>query len=285
MDMAEILKEVVNQEASDLHLAVGVPPVVRIDGHLQNLDYPAARRQRGSRAHLQHPLAGSAPEAGDRLGGRLLLLALWPGTLPRQRLLPARDCWEAAFRLVPVDIKTVEELGSAQGPSLLLSQAPRLRSGHGPTGSGKSTTLAAIIDEINPARVRSHRHHRGPHRVPAQPQALRGEPEGGGDRHQGLPDRPPLCAAAGPRRHPHRRDARPGDHPDRLDRRRDRAPGVRHAAHAGLPADHRPHDRRLPAAPAGADPGADSGHAGGHRDPATATQGVAARAGWPPARC
>ncbi len=40
MDMAEILKEVINQDASDLHLAVGVPPMVRVDGHLLGMDYP-----------------------------------------------------------------------------------------------------------------------------------------------------------------------------------------------------------------------------------------------------
>ena len=44
MDIAEILREVIARNASDLHLAVGVPPVVRIDGHLQNLDYPNDRR-------------------------------------------------------------------------------------------------------------------------------------------------------------------------------------------------------------------------------------------------
>ncbi len=40
MDISDILKEVVERDASDLHLSVGLPPVARIDGHLRRLDYP-----------------------------------------------------------------------------------------------------------------------------------------------------------------------------------------------------------------------------------------------------
>ena len=54
----------------------------------------------------------------------------------------------------------------------------------GPTGSGKSTTLAAMIDHINATRTEPHHHHRGPHRVPAPGQALHHQPARGGGRHR-----------------------------------------------------------------------------------------------------
>ena len=82
----------------------------------------------------------------------------------------------AAFRLIPTEIKTLEELGI---PATLheLAEKPRgLVLVTGPTGSGKSTTLAAIIDEINRNALGAHPHDRGPDRVPAPPQALHRQP-------------------------------------------------------------------------------------------------------------
>ena len=82
----------------------------------------------------------------------------------------------------------------------------------GPTGSGKSTTLAAMIDLINADRGLPHHHHRGPDRVRARPQALPlvNQREVGPDTAS-FPDALRVGAARGPRRHPGRRDARPRD--------------------------------------------------------------------------
>ncbi len=85
----------------------------------------------------------------------------------------------AAFRLIPVNIKTIDELGL---PKILHTFCHKPRGFvlvTGPTGSGKSTTLAAIIDEINATQGRPYRDHRGSHRVPALSQALRGQPARG----------------------------------------------------------------------------------------------------------
>ena len=116
----------------------------------------------------------------------------------------------------------------------------------GPTGSGKSTTLAAMVNHINEnehghiltiedpiefvhesKKCLINQREVGPHTLSFAERAARG-------------------AARGPGRDPGRRDARPGDHPPRADRRGDRPPGVRHAAHQLGREDHRPHHRRVP---------------------------------------
>ena len=117
----------------------------------------------------------------------------------------------------------------------------------GPTGSGKSTTLAAMLDLINDDAPRAHPHDRGPDRVPAPAQEVHRQPARAGRRRAELRARPEGRAAPGPGRDPRRRDARPRDDLDRADRGRDRPPRLRHAAHAGHGADRRPHRRRVPA--------------------------------------
>ena len=74
----------------------------------------------------------------------------------------------------------------------------------GPTGSGKSTTLAAIIDEANRIRKGPHHHDRGPGRVRPREQELHREPPGGRDAYQVLHGGPARRAARGPGHHPRR---------------------------------------------------------------------------------
>ena len=82
-----------------------------------------------------------------------------------------RDALGAALRQIPQEIKSLDELGLP--PTLHeLTKKPRgLVLVTGPTGSGKSTTLAALIDEINRTRAGAHPHDRGPRRVRAPAQA------------------------------------------------------------------------------------------------------------------
>ena len=89
-DFAEVLLEVMEREASDLHLTAGSPPMVREQGKLHALDYPPLRPADHARDRLLDPHQRPAPEARDRLADRLRLLHPGQGALPRQRLLPAR---------------------------------------------------------------------------------------------------------------------------------------------------------------------------------------------------
>lgn len=144
-----LLQEVINQHASDLHIQVGLPPMLRVDGALA-------------------PIANT-PTLTSEMTEKLIFSILDPdqqqillkdkefdfsfsfGNLGRFRVnaFHERGNLAAAFRLIPNEMPTIEELGL---PSIVSSFAdyPRgLVLVTGPTGSGKSTTLAALIDKIN----------------------------------------------------------------------------------------------------------------------------------------
>ncbi len=152
MDMAEILKEVVNQKASDLHLAVGVPPVVRIDGHLRNLDYPVLEANE-ARELIYSILSQDQRQRLETDWEVDFSYSLYGHARFRVNAHFQRGTIGGCFRLVPTVIKTVEELGL---PKVVHSFCHKPRGFvlvTGPTGSGKSTTLAAVIDEINSSRA------------------------------------------------------------------------------------------------------------------------------------
>ncbi len=152
MDIGEILKEVVNREASDLHLAVGVPPVVRLDGHLENLDYPPLTPS-DARELIYSILSQDQRQKLETDWEVDFSYSLFGSARFRVNAYFQRGTLSAAFRLVPVGIKTVEQLGL---PKVLHSFCHKPRGFilvTGPTGSGKSTTLASLIDEINQSRA------------------------------------------------------------------------------------------------------------------------------------
>ena len=117
--------------------------------------------------------------------------------------------------------------------------------------------------------------HKSCHRQPAR--GRRGHPL--------VRQRAQARAAPGPRHHPGRRDARPGDHLGGPHRGGDRSPGVRDPAHPGRRADHRPRDRRLPAHQQQQVRDAARRHASGRRLPDAAARARTAGAAWPRPRC
>ncbi len=151
MDIAEILREVVAMNASDLHLSVGRPPVVRIDGQLQNLDYPMLTP--GEARELVYSILSQDQRQKLETDWEVdLSYSLYGQARFRVNAYFQRGTLGAAFRLVPVKIRSIEELGL---PKILYSMAQKPRGFvlvTGPTGSGKSTSLAAMIDEINETR-------------------------------------------------------------------------------------------------------------------------------------
>jgi twitching motility protein PilT len=152
MDIGEILREVVNRDASDLHLSVGVPPVIRVDGHLENLDYPVLGAN-DARDLIYSILSQDQRQKLETEWEVDFSYSLYGMARFRVNAYFQRGTLSAAFRLVPVSIKSIDQLGL---PKILHSFCHRPRGFvlvTGPTGSGKSTTLAAIIDEINQSRA------------------------------------------------------------------------------------------------------------------------------------
>jgi twitching motility protein PilT len=152
VDLGEILRQVVQSQASDLHLAVGLPPVMRIDGHLQNLEgYPDLSTNE-SRELIYSILNQDQRQKLETEWEVDLSYSLYGQARFRVNVFFHKGTLAAAFRLIPVGIKTIDELGL---PKVLHSFCNKPRGFilvTGPTGSGKSTTLAAIIDEINASR-------------------------------------------------------------------------------------------------------------------------------------
>lgn len=147
-----LLEEVVRRKASDLHLQVGLPPMLRIDGSLM----PVAGYNPLDEAAVE-TLTFSILDQDQRqilIKDKEFDFSFAFGTLGRFRVnaFHERGNLAAALRLIPNEIKTVTELGL---PNTVLSFAdyPRgLVLVTGPTGSGKSTTLAALVDKINTER-------------------------------------------------------------------------------------------------------------------------------------
>src|SRR6188472_2061474 len=135
--------------ASDLHITVGSPPVVRVRGELVALD-GARELDAETTQTLLYRILSTEQQKRLELDKQIDLAHAVPGVARfRVNVYFQRESIGAAFRQIPQDIKTLEELGI---PSSLhqLAEKPRgLVLVTGPTGSGKSTTLAALIDEIN----------------------------------------------------------------------------------------------------------------------------------------
>lgn len=151
MDINEILKQVVTLEASDLHLSAGLPPVVRVDGHLEALDEPPLEPT-SIREMIYGILSQDQRQKLETDWELDLAYSLYGVARFRVNVFFQRGALAAAFRLVPIEIKAIDELGL---PKVVHSFCHKPRGFvlvTGPTGSGKSTTLAAVIDEINQTR-------------------------------------------------------------------------------------------------------------------------------------
>src|SRR5438067_1511290 len=145
----ELLERMVEREASDLHVTTGTPPVIRVRGEVERLgDFDSLTAEETQQ--LLYRILSSEQQKLLELNRQLDFSHSIPGLARfRVNVYFQRESIGAAFRLIPTELKTLEELGI---PSSLhtLAQKPRgLVLVTGPTGSGKSTTLAALIDEIN----------------------------------------------------------------------------------------------------------------------------------------
>jgi twitching motility protein PilT len=151
MDLLDILLEVMERDASDLHLGAGAPPVVRINGELEDLDYP--RLAPNDTRELVYSILSQDQRQRLENDWEIDFSYSVPGKARfRVNAFFQRNALSAAFRLIPMKIPQLEDLGLPQ----ILHDLTRKPRGFvvitGPTGSGKSTTLAAMIDEINTNR-------------------------------------------------------------------------------------------------------------------------------------
>ena len=149
MDINELLKLAVDKGASDLHLRVPSPPVVRVDGELQPQDDMPSLTANDVELVLEQ--IASQAQRETLLRENELDFAYGVPALARFRVsvLRQRGTLSIAFRQVPFAIPTIEQLGLPSICKRLILKPRGLILVTGPTGSGKSTTLAAMIDYLN----------------------------------------------------------------------------------------------------------------------------------------
>jgi twitching motility protein PilT len=147
-----LLERMVARNASDLHVTVGTPPAMRVHGTLERYQDVPDLSPEDTHQMLYRVLSTEQQKLLE-INRQIDFAHSIPGLARfRVNVFFQRGTLGAAFRLIPADIKTLEELGI---PTTLhaLTEKPRgLVLITGPTGSGKSTTLAALIDEINRKR-------------------------------------------------------------------------------------------------------------------------------------
>jgi twitching motility protein PilT len=145
----ELLERMVEANASDLHVTTGTPPAIRVRGEVERLEgFDALSGEETQQ--LLYRILSSEQQKNFELNRQLDFSYSMPGLARfRVNVYFQRESIGAAFRLIPTELKTLEELGIPASLHVLAEKPRGLVLVTGPTGSGKSTTLAAIIDEIN----------------------------------------------------------------------------------------------------------------------------------------
>jgi twitching motility protein PilT len=153
MELEPLLHTVVQLGASDLHLKVGSPPIVRVHGELRPLDGAELTAEQVRRG-LESLTDAAQRQAFDSTWELDFSYQLAEEVRFRVNAARERSRVSLSFRLIPLNVPDLEGLGL---PAICASLATRRRGlvlVTGPTGSGKSTTLAAMIDHLNHADAR-----------------------------------------------------------------------------------------------------------------------------------
>ena len=149
IDLNELLRVAVQRQASDLHLKVGAPPVLRIDHEL----VPLQDRPRLDHADLGSVVSLVTTERQRQQFAERHELDLGYGVPGlgrfRANLFQQRGALAIAFRVIPLQIQAIDELNLPPVLATLAMQPRGMLLVTGPAGSGKSTTLAAMIEHIN----------------------------------------------------------------------------------------------------------------------------------------
>ncbi len=151
MNLHEMLKEMVDRGASDLHLTTGAPPTLRLHGLMSPLgETPLTQAETKSLAYSV--LTDAQKQKFEEEKELDLSFGIKGLSRFRANVYVQRGAVGIAIRTIPYAIRTFEELGLPKGVADLCEKPKGLILVTGPTGSGKSTTLATMIDKINSER-------------------------------------------------------------------------------------------------------------------------------------
>jgi twitching motility protein PilT len=154
--MSDLLQLVVSEGSSDLHIRVGVPPVIRVHGILHRVDGPPMKsedteelmRSITSEDHIQHVREQGGADYGFAFGEMARF---------RVSVFKEKGNFGMVLRQIPTKLLTLEQIGMPRATIMTLLNKPRgLVLVTGPTGSGKTTSLASMINIINEERDDAH---------------------------------------------------------------------------------------------------------------------------------
>jgi twitching motility protein PilT len=152
MNLPDLLKATFDLGGSDLHLSVGSPPQVRVDGELRRLEQPVLTSEVVK--SLAYTVLTDVQKKRFEESWELdLAFGLRGVGRFRCNVFNQKGAVGAVFRLIPEKIRSLEELGLPPVLGQLADRPRGLVLVTGPTGSGKSTTLAAMLDRVNQARA------------------------------------------------------------------------------------------------------------------------------------
>ncbi len=149
----ELLGKLLEKQGSDLHLTAGAPPTVRVNGDLERLEDYAPLSPRALQGMVYAILPQKLRERFEQELELDMSYSLPGRARFRVNVFMQRDAVGAVFRVIPFEIKAIEELGLPP----IVADIARYQRGFvvvtGPTGSGKSTTLASMVDVVNNERA------------------------------------------------------------------------------------------------------------------------------------
>ena len=148
MDVTQLLSFGVQQGASDCHLSAGEPPMIRIDGEMKKVDSPALTKEQ-VHSLVYDIMSDSQRRVFEESHECDFSFELQNVARFRVNVFLQRKGEGAVFRTIPTKVLSLEELGMPPILKQLCDKDKGLILVTGPTGSGKSTTLAAMIDYLN----------------------------------------------------------------------------------------------------------------------------------------
>ncbi|MDQ6648541.1 MAG: type IV pilus twitching motility protein PilT, partial [Actinomycetota bacterium] len=152
VDLTELLGRVLDSGSSDLHITAGAQPMVRLHGHLTALDNTPIMTPPIIQRMMYAIITQKQRERFEEVLELDFAYAVPGKARFRVNLYRQRDAVGAAFRLIPYEIKKLEELGVPASVANFAMLPRGFVLVTGPTGSGKSTTLASLVDLANRQR-------------------------------------------------------------------------------------------------------------------------------------